>query len=217
MNKSNMYTANQDIRDYMADHGVGQRALAAHLNVSQTKVSQMLRKEMSESDKEILLRHIDAIAKNADLIEEDYPVYESEETEDTEDVSTCTKFQIGDLVKIPSKELKIGKVCDIWHSLMQDKRMYAVEFEGGNRGLYDEAQLEPAPLPITYSWEAHIDGNVAVVTMHATQGDKQWVYARGHAHIIHDGEVGMAQAISFAARRLFESLDTKQENRIYFK
>ena len=128
-----------------------------------------------------------------------------------------TKFQIGDRVKIPSKSLIIGMVSDIWSSLAKRSAMYMVDFEGGGSGLYAENQLEPAPLPIDYSFEAHIDGNVAVVTMIATQGVKTWVCARGHAHIIHDGEVGMAQAVSYASKRMFESLDTKQENRIYFK
>ena len=96
--------------------------------------------------------------------------------------------------------------------------MYEVSYESnGHKGMYSENQLEPAPFPPEFSFEAHIDGNVAVVTMNATQGYKNWVYARGHAHILHDGAVGMAQAISFAAKRMFESLDTKQENKIYFK
>ena len=95
--------------------------------------------------------------------------------------------------------------------------MYAVDTEGGSRGLYREDQLELAPLPIEFSYTATVENNVAVVCMIAQQGEKTWVYARGHAHIIHDGAVGEAQAISFAAKRMFESLDTKQENRIYFK
>lgn len=96
--------------------------------------------------------------------------------------------------------------------------MYAVENEDdGYYGMYAEDQLELAPIPIEYSFEARIDVNVAVVTMIAKQGNKTWVYARGHAHILHDGEVGMAQAVSYAARRMFESLDTKQKNPIYFK
>lgn len=216
-------TVNQDIRDYMADHGVSQRILAAHMNTNQTKISTMLRKELSEREKEDLLRHIDAIADKTD-IEEDEAVCESEETEVVEEAeeveettTVSTKFEIGDRVKIPSKSLVIGIVSDIWHSLLQDKLMYAVDVEGGSRGLFREDQLEPAPLPITYSFDAHIDGNVAVVTMNAKQGDKEWVYARGHAHIIHDGAVGEAQAVSYAAKRMFESLDTQQKNRIYFK
>lgn len=207
---ANKYTANQDIRDYMADHGVGQKALASQLGIAPSSVCVMLKKELSQKEKENLLNHIDACVKRPCETDGD-----PAETAEKKDVSASAKFQIGDRVKVPSKENKIGTVSDIWHSLSQDKLMYAVDIEGGIRGLYAEVQLEPAPIPIDYSWEAHIDGNVAVVTMIATQGDKTWIYARGHAHIIHDGEVGMAQAVSYAARRMFESLD--QDSKIYVK
>ena len=215
------YTTNQDIRDYMADHNVDQRALANQLGVAKSTVCQLLKKELPQAKKDELLNHIDAIAADRNPVAEVQPGNEPDETEDTveetTDVSVSCKFQVGDRVKIPSKTLCIGIVCDIWHSMVQNKLMYAVELEGGNRGLYTEAQLEPAPLPITYTFEAHIDGNVAVCIMNAAQGDKTWIYARGHAHIIHDGEVGMAQAISYAARRMFESLDSKQKDKIYVK
>ena len=218
--------ANQDIRDYMADHGVGQRVLADHMGTNISKVNRMLQVELSQDEKNAILDHIDAIvadrADPGDVVTADIQVEIEDAAEEIaeegcDDASVSTKFQIGDRVKIPSKSLSIGIVSDIWHSLSQDKLMYAVDTENGVRGLYAEDQLQPAPLPIEYSWEAHIDGNVAVVTMNATQGDKTWVYARGHAHIIHDGEVGMAQAISYAARRMFESLDKKQDKKIYFK
>lgn len=222
MNYKTKYTANQDIRQYLEDHGVTQRMLAEHLSASQWKINTMLKTELSQKEKEDLIRHIDAIAADrmtgvaVDVVEEVQETQEAEEPE-KEDVTITTKFQIGDRVKIPSKSLCIGTVTDVWHSLLQDKLMYAVQTEGGSMGLYREDQLEPAPLPITYSFTATIDGNVAVVCMNAKQGEKEWVYSRGHAHILHDGEVGMAQAVSYAARRMFESLDTKQENRIYFK
>lgn len=213
--------ANQDIRDYMADHGVTQKDLAAEVGVSQMTVSRELSKELSETDKEVYLKLIDSIVADRDgsvcediIDEEDVPI----EEEETEDVSCSTKFQIGDRVKIHSKSNKVGTVVDIWSSLAKATLMYAVENEDdGYCGMYAEDQLESAPLPIDYSFEAHIDGNVAVVTMNATQGEKTWVYARGHAHILHDGPVGMAQAISYAAKRMFESLDKKQTKQIYFK
>lgn len=216
-----MQKANQDVRDYMADHCVTQKDLAAEVGVSQFTISKDLKTEMSQQDKEVYLNLIDAIAQRRDEalacdepVEETAPIDEVE----SEDVSCGTKFQIGDRVKIPSKANKIGTVSDIWSSLAKAVLMYAVENEDdGYCGMYSEDQLEPAPLPIDYSFEAHIDGNVAVVTMNATQGEKTWVYARGHAHILHDGEVGMAQAISFASKRMFESLDRKQDNQIYFK
>lgn len=214
------YTANKDIRNYMAAHGVTQKALAEQMGTHPVTVNKMLKNELSEKEKENILRHIDAIAGNAidDVQAEDsVDTSEVQQAQETDDESCGTKFQVGDRVKIPSKQLSTGIVSDIWHSMVRNMRMYAVDFEGGHRGLYEEGQLEPAPLPTTYSWVSHIDGDVAFCIMYATQGDKTWVYARGHAHIIHDGEVGMAQAISYAARRMFESLDSKQENKIYLK
>lgn len=213
----NKYTANQDIRDYMADHCVSQKKLAEELGASVWTMNKTLKIELPQKEKEDLIRKIDAIASEAPIDEDQEIQEETEETQQTEDESVSTKFQIGDRVKIPSKELRIGIVCDIWHSLIQDKLMYAVDVEGGSRGLYAEDQLEPAPLPIEYSFTATCEGNVAVVCMMAKQGEKTWVYARGHAHILHDGEVGMAQAISYAGKRMFEALDKKQENQIYFK
>lgn len=217
----NIYTANQDIRDYMADHGVTQRMLAAEVGVSQTRICKELSTELSEKEKERYLNMIDAIASDAnrDLAEaEEVLENEPEQEEETEAVSPSAKFQIGDRVKYPASTLKIGIVADIWQSFASQVRMYTVRDEGdGHCAMFSETQLEPAPLPIEYSFEAYVEGNVAVVTMNATQGEKSWVYARGHAHILHDGEVGMAQAVSYAAKRMFESLDKKQSKQIYFK
>ncbi len=227
------YSANQDIRDYMADHSVSQKMLSEQLGVSVYSVNKMLQKELTEKEKEDLIRHIDAIeadrheaqeeaeepaeAAAHEEVEEPAEPEEVAESEESSDVSVSTKFQIGDRVKIPSKSLCIGTVSDIWHSLAQDKLMYAVDIEGGSRGLYAENQLEPAPLPIEYTFSTTIEDNVAVVCMIAKQGDKTWVHARGHAHILHDGAVGMAQAVSYASKRMFESLDTAQDKQIYFK
>lgn len=218
-----MQKPNQDIRDYLEDHSVTQRMLAKSMGLSDYKMCMMLKKELPEKEKEDIILHIDEIEKaalarqTAERGEEVDEAETEEETEQAEDVSVTTKFQIGDRVKIPSKQMTIGTVCDIWHSLVQDKMMYAVDIEGGGRGLYMENQLEPAPLPMEFTFTATSENNIAVVCMMATQGEKTWVYARGHAHILHDGAVGEAQAISYAAKRMFESLDTKTENRIYFK
>lgn len=203
--------ANQDIRDYMADHSVTQKDIGAVIGMTAQAISHKLKTELSQAKKDVFLNIIDSIA-------EEVLTDEPKEAEETADVSCSTKFQIGDRVKIPSKAECIAVISDIWSSLAQDKTMYEVTHESnGTKGLYAENQLEPAPLPTSYSFESQIDGNVAVVVMTATQGEKTWVYARGHAHILHDGEVGLAQAISYAARRMFEALDKQQENKIYFK
>ena len=210
-----MEKANMDIRQYMADHGVTQRMLALDLGVSQTKIFKDLSKELSPKDKEMWLNAIDGVAHEANKKFAEEVL--AEEPEETEEEST-TKFQIGDRVKIPAKAETIGIVTDIWSSMAQDRTMYEVAYESnGTKGLYAESQLELAPLPTEYTFESKIDGNVAVVAMIAKQGEKTWCYARGHAHILHDGEVGMAQAISYAAKRMFESLDSKQETKIYLR
>lgn len=208
-----MEKANMDIRQYMEDRDVSQRDIAAEVGMPLSTLNRRLATELSPKEKEMYLNLIDSIAAERNPAEYVEPTAE----ESVEEEST-TKFKIGDRVKIPAKAETIGVVTDIWASIAQNKTMYEVAYESnGTKGLYAENQLELAPLPIEYTFESKIDGNVAVVAMIATQGEKTWVYARGHAHILHDGEVGMAQAISFAARRMFESLDLKQENKIYVK
>jgi hypothetical protein len=217
------YTANQDIRDYMADHGVSQRALASELGISVFTMCNRLKTELSESDKETYLRIIDELSTkqfSKEIFNEVVPAEEPEtfEEEECTEQESDQKFQIGDRVKYPASTLKIGIVADIWQSFASAMRMYTVRDEGdGHCAMFAETQLEPAPLPIEYRFEAHIDGNVAVSTMIAVQGEKEWIYARGHAHIIHDGPVGLAQAISYSSKRMFESLDKQQENKIYAK
>ena len=203
--------ANQDIRQYMEDYGVTQRMLCAELGMPLSTLNGKLKTELPAKVKEELLNAIDSIVRD-----ENRQFAEETLANEPEEEESGTKFQIGDLVKIPSKSETIGIVTDIWVSSAQYRAMYEVE-SNGIKGLYAENQLEPAPIPTEYSFESHIDNNVAVVAMIAKQGEKTWVYARGHAHILHDGEVGMAQAVSYAAKRMFESLDSKQENKIYAK
>lgn len=138
MNYRTRYTANQDIRQYMEDHGVTQRSLAARMGVSQYAINKTLNTELSQKEKEDLIRHIDAIAQKTVTEERDEcsaEVQKAEKVEDTEepaqaDVTVSTKYRIGDRVKIPSKSLCIGIVSDVWHSLLQNKLMYAVQTEG---------------------------------------------------------------------------------------
>lgn len=215
------YTTNQDVRQYMMDNGVLQKELAEHIGISQWKICKMLQVEMIEREKETVLNHIDAIVAGRYGFEEttkkDGQAKVEEASNENSTGAKDTKFRIGDRVKIPSKSLIIGTVSDIWQSFAKRAIVYSVNTEDGRCSLYDESQLEPAPLPIDYRFEACIDGNVAVVAMVATQGNKTWIHARGHAHILHDGDVGLAHAISFASKRMFKELDIKQENPIYFK
>lgn len=213
-----MVKANQDIRDYMADHGVTQKMLAKEVGTTQDKISKSLSKELSQLDKEVYLNLIDSIvAERTCGVAEDVPSEDITEEDPVSD-SSGPKFQIGDRVKVPSRVGKVGTVVDIWISIAKATVMYAVEYEDdGYHGMFSEDQLELAPLPVEYKFEITIEDNTAVVAMIAMQGEKSWVFARGHAHILHDGEVGMAQAVIYASKRMFESIDRNQPTQIYFK
>lgn len=210
-----IYTTNLDIRQYMEDRGITQGKLAERMGIHRVDMCRKLQVELSSAEKERICNIIDDI--HAETMNRCVKPSENSDASEDTGITHSTKFLIGDRVKIPSKSGKIGNVADIWTSLYQNAVMYAVDDESGNRGLYAENQLEAAPVPITYRFTATIDGNVAVVCMYAAEGDKETVISRGHAHIIHDGPTGLAQAASYAAKRMFESLDRQNENRIYCK
>lgn len=214
-----MEKANADIRQYMADRGVTQKALAEELGVSVPTVNKMLKTELSQREKEQLLTQIDGIvAERDDELAASRLEGEPEVVDEHEDKTCTTKFQVGDRVEIPSRNGKTGVVFDIWTSLASSSIMYAVtNDDDGCTGMYAEDQLKIALVPIEFTFNVVVSDNAAIVTMDAKQGDKEWVYARGHAHILHDGEVGMAQAVSYAARRMFVALDRQQPKKIYFK
>ena len=121
--KEKSYATNQDIRDYMADHGVTQKMLGEHMGKYQKYIGYMLQKELTQKEKDELLNHIDAIAADRqqdaaeaepEEVAEETPAEEPEEIgEGGEDVTRTTKFQVGDRVKLPAKTLTIGIVCDI--------------------------------------------------------------------------------------------------------
>ena len=127
--------ANQDIRDYMADHGVTQCDLAAEVGVSQWTISNKLKTELSQKDKEMYLNMIDSIAAariendetpadGPDPIVDEAPDEESgEEPVPTNDIAISTKFQTRDLIlqRISRRDdyhiLSLAQVADMLQQL----------------------------------------------------------------------------------------------------
>lgn len=126
------------------------------------------------------------------------------------------KFKIGDRVRLVERPEIEGVVTDVYGSTFTTDVLYEITADNDISLFRQEGQLEPAPIIKVYSFEAIVDASAAVVTMFdVTDENAKTVVSRGHAHILHDGEVGMAQAVSFAARRMFEALDAKGNERIY--
>ena len=114
-----------------------------------------------------------------------------------------TKFKIGDRV---ITEAGTGRVEDIYHSGVSCA--YGVVVDGKGGMLFFESELELAPVEKEYSMEVKVDiaQNIVIATLYESVGGAQKPIKRGHGHIIHDGELGVAQAASYACRRLYESL-----------
>lgn len=113
-------------------------------------------------------------------------------------------FKIGDRV---ITEDGTGRVEDIFHGVTCCA--YAVVVDGKGGMLFFEDELKPAPIEKEYSMDIKIDiaQNIVIATLYEDCGEAiKKPIKRGHGHIIHDGALGVAQAASYACRRMYESL-----------
>lgn len=118
------------------------------------------------------------------------------------------KFKIGDRVLVTPND-EAGIIADIMFSTKHKCNIYEICFENdGCYGTFIADDLKPAPPAKEYSMEVRIDiaQNVVIVTLFESVGEMKKPLRRGHGHILHDGELGIAQAASYACRRLYESL-----------
>ena len=116
------------------------------------------------------------------------------------------KFKIGDTVL--TGWIGIGKVTDVMYSSSKDQYTYEVTNEQTATELFCEEELQLVPQKKEYSMTIQIDiaHNVLVASLFEKVGDNLITLAKGHGHLIHEGELGIAQAASYACKRLYESL-----------
>ena len=119
------------------------------------------------------------------------------------------KFKIGDRVK-SLLDQEFDTITDIMFSYRDKENLYVVESEAhiGAVCTVTAKHLEPAPKPRDFSMDIKIDiaRNIVIATLYEDYDTIKKPLRRGHGHIIHDGELGIAQAASYACRRLYESL-----------
>lgn len=116
------------------------------------------------------------------------------------------KFKIGDMVE--TNWIGIGKVTDVMYSSHKDQYTYEVTNDQTAAELFGEDELQPVPEKKEYSMTIQIDiaNNVLIASLFEKVGDDLVTLAKGHGHLIHEGELGIAQAASYACKRLYESL-----------
>lgn len=116
------------------------------------------------------------------------------------------KFKIGDMVE--TNWIGIGKVTDVMYSASKDAYTYEVTNEQTAAEMFSEDELQPVSKKKGYSMDIRIDvaSNVVIATLYEETEDSWCPLAKGHGHMIHEGALGVAQAASFACKRLYESL-----------
>ena len=115
------------------------------------------------------------------------------------------KFKIGDLVK--TNHIGIGRVTDVMYSDARELYTYEVTNDENVSELFFEFNLESAAQKdYRMAIEIDIAQNVVIASMYEKDGDNLRPLAKGHGHMIHEGELGIAQAASYACKRLYENL-----------
>ena len=118
------------------------------------------------------------------------------------------KFKIGDRVKTVIRDDLTFEVMDAFYSIRCREWLYEVrDNETMTDGTYSEKNLELAPAK-EFSMDIKIDiaHNVVIATMYESVGGVQKPIHKGHGHLIHEGEYGIAQAASYACMRLYKSM-----------
>lgn len=141
------------------------------------------------------------------------------------------EFNIGDQVrvkpfdKIPegirSRGLgksagRVGKIVDVVYSNAKGKTVYKILFDRDvhvSRTDFEEGMIIPADAPeeVRYEYEFDYLEKVVVARLYEVSGDTKVEVAKGHGHIIHGGVYGIAQAASFALKRIYYALKEGEE------
>lgn len=107
-----------------------------------------------------------------------------------------------------------GEIIDRLYSESRGDYVYRIRFDGARiastaqfmDGSFDV--IEDDPLPVTYKHEFEYLENLVVARFYEVYEDGTQVeIAKGHGHIFHDGALGIAQAASYALKKLYQSME----------
>ena len=122
-------------------------------------------------------------------------------------------FKIGDKVKLTRANNWCNGVIKQCYG-NKDSRyadVYLVEFETGLKSYYNENELELVEIEnVTYRHEFDYLNNVVIARFYEIRDGVETEIARNHAHILHEGILGIAQATSYALKKIYDRLNEKE-------
>lgn len=117
------------------------------------------------------------------------------------------KFNTGERVRFIDDPEVVGRVLKNYTSADGDNA-YLIEYDD-ERGteIVDEGNLEKFD-NVTYDIKLEYLENLVVARLYEKHEDG-WrdEIAKGHGHIFHDGALGIAQAASYALKKLYQKLE----------
>ena len=137
------------------------------------------------------------------------------------------EFKIGDRVRVRRYEDlpneikyrglgksagKNGEIIDVMYSNAKDLYVYKLQFDDSNRpsttafpeGSFDLiSDLEAAQ----YTYEFEFLENLVVARLYEIKDGEKTEIAKGHGHVFHNGVFGIAQAASYALKRIASDLN----------
>ena len=108
---------------------------------------------------------------------------------------------------------KAGVIIDKMHSEAKGATIYRVQLDGYDKPsrvdyLEDSLKEEAST---TYAYEFEYAENLVIARFYAVKGDEKKLIARGHGHIFHEGDLGIAQAASYALKKIYQLLQGDDE------
>lgn len=110
---------------------------------------------------------------------------------------------------------KDGEIIDKLWSAARDCMVYRIQFDGvpyASKTLFSEGQFDRISdlMRVSYVYEFDNCDNVVIAIFYEVDRDgNKTEIARGHGHIIHEGALGIAQASSYALKRILMTLGGK--------
>lgn len=103
---------------------------------------------------------------------------------------------------------KKGEIVDIYYSKALQKELYEIHFQGKPLpsvvAWTEDCFAEEGPDKSEYSIELTCEDNLIIARMFS--GEEKKLIGQGHGHIFHDGALGIAQAASYAAKKMYENM-----------
>ena len=121
------------------------------------------------------------------------------------------EIKIGDIVVVKGSG-KRGKVADLFRSDEAKSGcalLFNVEMDSGEFEFYYADEVDLYQLKKEYTVSVDVLENVVVATVYEADENGTREVAKGHGHTIHMGLLGVAQALSYASRRILMDVDTK--------